>query len=99
MIAKAILMSNVDEVDEYNSIVEECGGVEEAFNLGKIDNAVIPKFMDSEFLFKMSDVKSAWIIYDPDKLINVKIGDGDLWTLKWDELLWLKLKTYFNERD
>ena len=100
MIGKVKLLSNYKELEKYNRDIEEYGETE-AFNLGLYSTPPKEVFVKNDFLFKMSDMKSVWIIIDKEELtgkaINVKMEDDDIWTFGWDEKLWEKLETYFKE--
>ncbi len=93
MEAKVMLLQNVDEIAAYEQAIAE-HGMEEAFNLGKVDGEVTPVYVSNDFMFKLDDVRYAWVIHDPDKLINIRDETGETWSLKYTDELWNKLKEH-----
>ena len=94
MIGKVKLLSNFKELEAFNKDVEEHG--EEVFILGKYTEAPKEKYVFSEMLFDLESVVLAWIVIDEgDKLINIKMADGDVWTIYYDDIMWNTLKDYF----
>ena len=99
MIATARVLDNPEEMEKYFAIIEE-HGQEEGFNLGLYDKPPKAIFAKSEFLFRISEVQTAWLFNESitgEKLINIKARKDGVWTLYYDEQLWNKLKEHFKE--
>ena len=87
MIAKVKLLTNFKEMQEFHAAVQE-HGMEEAFNLGFYTKPPTEKFVSKEFLFKMNDVETAWVVGDNNELINIKMNDAEIWSLEYNKNLW-----------
>ena len=94
MIAEVLLVKNHDEVMQYNQDVED-NSFEELFNLGKYDKPVEVEQTVYPFAFNMADIKLAWVIYNPSKAINIKLHDGEVWSLVYKDELWEEIKVIF----
>ena len=86
------LLDNYEEIADYNAIISE-KGEEEAVMLGHVRPQ--QKFVKSQLLFKIDEISMVWLV--EGDMINIKMDDGDLWTVYYNENLWNKLVEHFNE--
>jgi len=93
MKVKGFFLKNIVELQRYNEVVAEYG-YDEAFNLGKVNEPIEPIYVTNDFIFKMSDVQTAWMVHDPNVSINIKMSDGDMWSVEYTDELWNKLEEH-----
>ena len=97
MNAELMLVDNAVELDKYNAIVEKYG-FEEAFNLGYVTEPVKERWIKSDVLLDINEIKMAWRLIK-DNAINIKLIDGDIWSLSYTDELWDKLEKHFKKRE
>lgn len=89
MEATALFLNNYQEIEDWEAKTEKMGYSE--------GDKPKESFSSNDFCFTLYEVRVAWKFNDNGKdRINIKLVDGEVWSLVYNDSLWNQLKNQIN---